>query len=148
MAVGTFCWRGGCVDVLGPITPAVPMLARMPATATLEFASTEALRSMRMDAHPVSMDMASELTAGPWKGRLLWDPARLPFSSASIVHLRPTHSQEIALPLHAGLNLLWLMVDWQSSGDAAFGILVDARLDVASRLHLPWLTGLAPNRGG
>ncbi len=140
MAVSTYCWEGGCVDAVGLITPPEPMTATFPAEAVLDLEATRGVEFLGLRVMPVTMDMASELTAGRWRGKLVWDVTAVDVASGSVRTLQPIRRQATPLDLKAGLHLVWLSVNWVGFGDAQFSMLVHAQRDAAGDLYLPWLS--------
>jgi hypothetical protein len=135
-AIGTYCWfPAGCVDAIGPITPAEPVRAHVPTDLRLEVSANLPVTSASLYAHPVRMADAHPITVGRWKGDLAWNRFRgLP------IHLPvlPVRDQTVSLDLPPGLHVLSFSVHWQGRGDANYGLLVD--VEPAQALYLPWMT--------
>jgi hypothetical protein len=135
-AIGTYCWfPGGCMDAIGPITPAEPVRLRLPSTLRLDVSATLDIQSAELRAWPVRMEDAQPITVGRWAGELAWTRFAGPRIDLPVLPLR---EQALPLDLDPGLHILAFTVYWASRGDAVYGLLVE--VERGGRLYLPGLS--------
>ena len=118
-AVGTYCWSGGCADMIGIPTPKEAIVSNSPLIATLRLPINVPPNTLEIRVNPASE--INELQPSPLNYRW-WEAWQGKYESLSL-----EKEQTINLVLEHGLYVISVFAQWNQRGDVIYGFLVEVK---------------------
>ncbi len=118
-AVGTYCWSGGCADMIGIPTPKEAIVASSQFVATLRLPINASPNTLEIRVNSVSE--INELQANALNYRW-WEAWQGKYNSLSL-----EKEQTINLELEQGLYVISVFAQWNQRGDVIYGFLVEVK---------------------